>query len=140
MSPSVQQTFTPITSPFQRTYRLVAFAVGFCMMIWLSFEDTNERWVIVFALLSAALITAYLLEKYQERLISWWLYTLFGCLGGILVTLAAILLMSIKTGLHSHSSPEFTLEQFTSVILRTPVWMLVGLLFGTAVGILKRGK
>ena len=139
MSPSDQQTYTSITSPYQRIYRLIAFAIGFCL-IWMSFEDTNERWVIFFALLAAALVTAFLLEKYQERLISWWLYTLLGCLGGILVTLAAILLMSIKTGLHSHSSPEYTPEQFTSVILRTPVWMLVGFLTGTAVGILKRGK
>jgi hypothetical protein len=128
-------------SPTRRLLRNLALILGGIMLLWLPLEDVHENWVILFALALCALAAAWFLAPFpawsgKGRLA----YPLAGLLAGLAVTPAALFLMAFKTGIHGHSAPDFTPDQVTSVLLRTPVWVLAGLLLGLSISILKRDR
>jgi len=51
-------------------------------------------------------------------------------IAGLGVTVVALLLMAIKTGLHGHGTPDYTPEQMVRVLSLTPLWVIVGLMIG----------
>jgi hypothetical protein len=121
--------------------RLLALALGIALLLWLPIEDVSEQSVVVFA----ALVSAWLALRYwltvQPGEIRYWLrYLLVGALTGLLVTPLALFLMALKTGLHGHNIPDFTLEQMQAVFYRTPIWVFVGLLFGLGVALLRLAR
>ena len=61
-----------------------------------------------------------------------------GLLVGIASTGSTLAFMAIKTGLHNHG-PEFTRAEISWVILQLPLWGIVGLLIGTAIGLIYAG-
>jgi hypothetical protein len=67
-------------------------------------------------------------------------HLLVGSLAGLAVTPLALFLMALKTGLHGHSAPDFTLEQMQMVLYRTPIWVAVGLLLGLGVALLRLAR
>ena len=57
-------------------------------------------------------------------------YLLAGMLAGAGVTLAAITLMAVKTGVHGHGAPDYTPAQVSLVLRLTPLWICLGLIVG----------
>jgi hypothetical protein len=52
----------------------------------------------------------------------------------------AILLMAIKTGIHGHGTPDYTLDQMQDVFSRMPFFVLGGVLLGAGSGLLRTAK
>jgi uncharacterized membrane protein YjjP (DUF1212 family) len=128
-------------SRYRRWLRLAALALSIGILVWLPFEDNDERWVIFFALAIALLLSAaVLLRITSNRPLAWPVYLLVAGAAGALVTPLALLLMAVKSGLHGHLAPDYTLAQVTSVIARTPVWLAGGLLIGLGAAVWSRWR
>jgi hypothetical protein len=126
--------------------------VGIAWLIWLSIEDLSERWVLLFSVTICVLLAVRFLiyysaqrskneDKYpqnreQRSARRFLFYPLVGALTGLAVTPVAIFLMALKTGLHGHFAPEFTSAQVFIVLIRTPIWIVGGLLIGVGVELL----
>lgn len=133
-------------------YRISALIVGIAWLIWLSIEDLSERWVLLFSVTICVLLAVRFLiyysaqrskneDKYsqnreQRSARRFLFYPLVGALTGLAVTPVAIFLMALKTGLHGHFAPEFTSAQVFIVLVRTPIWIVGGLLIGVGVELL----
>ena len=59
-----------------------------------------------------------------------------GILTGAIITPLILFLMVFKTGLHAHPVPDYSYEQFISIINRTPIWFFSGFLTGMGLGII----
>jgi hypothetical protein len=46
----------------------------------------------------------------------------------------AIFLMALKSGIHGHGTPDFTVAQMQEILLRTPFFAISGLLVGLGSG------
>jgi hypothetical protein len=125
--------------PASRRLRILGILLGFCLLLWLPAEDTSDRWVLIFAAAICSLTGAYtwLWLEIRKGKRAYYL-PLAGFVGGALVTPAAFLLMAIKTGLHDHLTPDFTGDQIRAIVLRTPVWIISGLLVGLGAELLRR--
>ncbi|MCK4977056.1 MAG: hypothetical protein KAS36_08995 [Anaerolineales bacterium] len=133
-------------------YRISALIVGIAWLIWLSIEDLSERWVLIFSVTICVLLAVrfiiyysaqrsknedkYPQNKEQRSARRFLFYPLVGVLTGLAVTPVAIFLMALKTGLHGHFAPEFTSAQVFIVLVRTPIWIVGGLLIGVGVELL----
>ena len=114
-----------------RILRLAVILLGVVILLWLSFEDQDERRAILLAALLSTLGAVATGMHFSGWLRGYWLVIL-GAVFGFLVPLLAVLLMVIKTGLHGHGVPDFTLAQITAVLRLIPVWSGVGVLVGGA--------
>jgi hypothetical protein len=119
------------TLPAPRFLRLGVILLGVVVLLWLTFEGRDERQTILLAALLSALGALATSTRFGRRLRGYW-YILLGGAFGLLVPLMAVLLMVLKTGLHGHSVPDFTLEQLSAVLRLIPVWTVVGVLVGGA--------
>ena len=133
-------------------YRISALIVGIAWLIWLSIEDLSERWILLFSVTICVLLAVrfiiyysaqrsknedkYPQNKEQRSARRFLFYPLVGVLTGLAVTPVAIFLMALKTGLHGHFAPEFTSAQVFIVLVRTPIWIVGGLLIGVGVELL----
>lgn len=63
-----------------------------------------------------------------------------GGITGILTALLSSLLMLFKNVRHAHQSPDFPFEQIKDVLIRTPIWMVIGMLMGLSIGLLWLSK
>lgn len=133
-------------------YRISALIFGIAWLIWLSIEDLSERWVLLFSVTICVLLAVRFIiyysaqrskneDKYpqnreQRSARRFLFYPLVGALTGLAVTPVAIFLMALKTGLHGHFAPEFTSAQVFIVLVRTPIWIVGGLLIGVGVELL----
>jgi hypothetical protein len=128
-----------MTSDFRhgrRSSRIAALVTGAGILIWLSFEDRDDRSALFFALLICSLAGVFLFQRVSSGAAPPFLvFLLVGGVCGLAVPIAAVLLMVLKTGLHSHTAPDYTLADLLSVLLRTPLWAAVGLLSGLSAGL-----
>lgn len=112
---------------------------GAALVIWLAFED---RGLAAVQLLGAAMVVSVLLTFRARRPgpSGWigWIAT--GAGAGALVGVAAALLIVVKTGAHAHPQPDFSTSDVTTVLGRTPIWLLVGGLAGAAGYLLERAR
>ena len=122
------QTFLSATP---RWMRLLALILGIALLLWYPVEDVSQLSVVIFAvLISTWFALRALLPVHPAGRYYLWHHLLVGALAGLAVAPLAILLMALKTGLHSHSAPDFTFEQMQVLLIRTPIWFIVGLLLG----------
>ena len=111
--------------------RLLALVLGISLLLWFPIEDVSQLSVVLFAaLISAWLALRSLLPVQPGGRYYLVRYLLVGALAGLAVIPLALLLMALKTGLHSHSAPDFTYEQMQVLLFQTPLWVIVGLLLG----------
>ena len=111
--------------------RLLALLLGIALLLWYPVEDVSQLGVVLFAvLISAWFALRVLLPVYPGERYYLMRYLFVGALAGLAVTPLAITLMALKTGLHSHSVPDFTIKQMQVLLIRTPIWVMVGLLLG----------
>ncbi|MGD9091655.1 MAG: hypothetical protein PVF74_02325 [Anaerolineales bacterium] len=138
---------TPKSSEL-RIWRIAAILLGVLWLLWLPFEDSDERWVILFAvaicglfevrILMSGFVRKYSLarvassQRHPGVIRSYLFYALIGAIAGIGITVVALLLMAFKTGLHGHATPDYTVEQMIAVAQLTPIWILAGML--TSIG------
>ena len=121
-----------------RRLRILGIFLGVGLFFWLSIEESGDVWVLSFSAAISALLAAQAWQRLKTRQGKprYWL-PLAGLLAGLLVTPLALLLMALKTGLHGHQGPDFSGSQILSVILRTPVWVISGLLIGVGLEIFR---
>lgn len=114
--------------------RIAAILLGIAILVWLSIEDSDERRALLLAGLLSLLISVIVWARIRGRLKIYW-FPIFGALCGLLVPVLAVLLMALKTGLHGHIVPDFTLAQVSAVLQLTPIWVAAGALIGLGITI-----
>jgi hypothetical protein len=127
----------PKTPGAGHQFRLLSILLGIILFVWLSFEGQNVTWVILFANAICMLGAGGILAR-SPRLIknkSWLVYPLAGSLGGAATTPIALLLMALRTGLHGHSTPDYTSAQIIAVLISFPVWVGTGAVIGLGAGL-----
>lgn len=115
-------------------WRFLAIGVGILTLFWLPIEDTNLQAPTIIALLFCIIIAIRFLKTPRN---TWGVIRHMGSasLLGAAITPFTLLLMTFKAGLHSHDVPDFTAQQITQVIHRTPIWIAASLLIGLGSGI-----
>lgn len=123
----------------QKVLRTAGLLLGAAILLWLPFEDTGIRWVVLFAGAISALLAAGVLQKRAlSGWPSWMSHPLTGLLAGAAVTPIAFLLMALKSGVHGHGAPDFTPQQVTSLLNSTPLFGLAGGIIGLGTGLYRR--
>lgn len=115
--------------------------LGIMVLAWLPVEESSVLGALVVAGLICTWAGTWLLLKtdsYRKHGIL--RYILIGGGSGFLVALLAILLMAIKTSIHGHGVPDFTVEQMQSVLSRMPYFIVGGVLVGAGSGLLRAAK
>lgn len=120
---------------------LAMLVLGFAIVFWLGREDDSVRPVIAHALPAAGLATWLLTEAVQQRLqpagvARSVLWAGLGAFGGVLAALIAWLLMAIKTSLHAHIYPDYTIADLLFVLRQLPLWVAAGGLAGLGVSLM----
>ena len=110
--------------------------------VWIALE--GALWQVMVMGIGVTLVAAgHLTQRYlggHTFSVKVWvgLTAVFGLLIGISCAALTLAFMAVKTGLHAHG-PEFTLVEISWVIQQLPLWGIIGLLVGTAVGLLSIG-
>lgn len=141
-----------VKTPTPIWYRILFLVVGIIWIIWLSIEDSSERGVLLFSVTLCALLALRFVmsisaqntnrdRKYptpdvQQSTKKFLLYPIIGAVTGLAVTPIAIFMMALKTGLHGHITPDFSSAQVTIVLIRTPIWIIGGLLIGVGMSLI----
>ena len=127
-------------------WRFSSIILGLLILFWLPIEDRSTISILIFSALICALSAVGVLTardvlperrradgeqsaapihrslRYGALLV--WL------IAGLGVTVVALQLMAIKTGLHGHGTPDYTTEQMMNVFSLAPLWVFLGLVIG----------
>ena len=121
--------------------RLAGLLIAVSLFIWIPFEDLGLQWVLI---LSAAICAWCAVRFLVNRVVSGWQmvvsHALAGCLAGLAVAPLAALLMLLKSGLHGHGAPDFTVDQIQTIFGLAPYLSLSGLLIGFGFGLWRGAK
>jgi hypothetical protein len=116
--------------------RYLAIILGMVFFLWIPFEDTSEVPAILLAIAVCCwLATVFLVRIQKTSKVALHNFVIIGTFAGVAITPLTLVLMTLKTGLHGHSTPDFTPHQLISVIRRTPIWIISGFLIGLGSGI-----
>lgn len=83
-------------------------------------------------------LTGWLFQRGRfqlTRLNDWQRNVIGGGLSGLLLPLAALLLVLVKAGLHGHGFLDFSFYQLGWLLVRTPLWVGLGCLVGGLTGL-----
>jgi len=109
------------------------------VLAWLPIEDSGEWFVILLATAISTWLGVRFLFKSalnkQKLVLS---HSVTGLLAGLAVSLVAIILMAVKTGLHGHDEPDFSPEQILIMLKLTPFCGVSGLFMGLGSGIIRK--
>lgn len=112
--------------------------VGLLVFFWLGTEDNSVQSAAIYGVGVAALSAAHgqyrlpkLLQLRQRPR-----FTLLGALIGLGAALFAALLMLLKTALHAHLFPDYSLPLIAAMLARAPVWAAAGALLGLGIALL----
>jgi hypothetical protein len=122
-------------------FRLAGLFLGFSILVWLPVEDQTELTVLIFSAAICTWFAARLLRTPSEsgkQLI--FRHILVGLGAGLILAPVALLLMAIKSGIHGHGNPDFSVEQMKSVLARTFYYALSGTLISLGIGIWRLAK
>lgn len=117
-------------------FRVTAILLGISLLVWLAVEDRNTLSVIIFSGLICTWLGArilFTLSINRKYLIM--RYVLVGFGAGLILAPIAVLLMALKTGIHGHGEPDYTIAQIQVVLSKTPYFVLAGTLFGLGSGL-----
>lgn len=117
----------------------LTIGVGVYAVVWIAFEGALWR-VLLLAVGTTAVVLLTLIQRFLGgRVLSgrWWLAltAVAGALFGGGTAVVGLLLMVLKTGLHSHG-PEFTIREIIWLVAQIQPWLLVGALTGLGLGML----
>jgi hypothetical protein len=112
---------------------------GLLWFFWLGYEDRSLTSVM---LIAVAIIIAVSMTIFFRTIWSreapgsrgfFWT-SLLGLAAGLSVGPTTVLLVAVKISLHDHTVPDFTAQDMVSVLNRMPIWGIIGLLSGMALG------
>jgi hypothetical protein len=122
------------TIPLQ--IRWFAIILGMVFLFWIPFEDISTTAPLLLAtaltILGAVIFLSGVKKPFQAALPN---FILAGFVAGIVITPLTLFMMAFKTGLHGHQAPDFSNQQILSIIYRTPIWLIGGLLVGLGSGL-----
>ncbi len=112
---------------------------GLLWFLWLGYEDRSLMSVMLaaVAIIIAASLTIFYRSIWSRdvsgsRGVFW--TTLLGLGAGLSAGPIAVLLITVKISLHAHPVPSFIMLDVVSILNRTIIWSIVGLLAGVALG------
>ena len=111
--------------------RLSFLALWIAILLWLPVEDTSPTNPRILAAFASLLLAARTALRFRER--SLLLHAGLGLGAGLLVNPLTAGLMVIKSGLHAHNIPDFSVAMLAGVLADTPAYGLGGLLIGMGV-------
>ena len=121
--------------------RISGLILGIGVLVWLPVEERSELGVLV---ISGAICTwsaIWSLIKLvldDKQLIM--RHILVGTGAGLILAPLAILLMALKSGIHGHGTPDFTVSQMQDILSRIPYFVLSGFLVGVGSGLWRLAK
>ena len=118
----------------QQQLRLAFGLVLLAVLAWLPFEDTHLFWSLILAAAISVLLAVYWVIRFPAGFFA---LPVIGAVAGAITPVFAAGLLLVKIGLHGHSAPDFTWEQFLSLFYRIPAWILGGLLLGAGATLLR---
>ena len=109
---------------------------GLLILIWLQLEDTS----LIPVLSLAALIcfigsVALIIRLSSTKQLHLFVYPGIGAMAGLTLIPIALLLIAIKTSVHSHETPDFTTSQILSLIYRFPIMIGGGFFISLGYGL-----
>lgn len=114
---------------------------GLTLAIWIAIEDRSLMLVAI----EAALVSTGLGATGAARILArlkpggWrraaWLAGI-GALTGTAWGPMALLLIAIKTSLHTHPISDFTESDVMAILNRIPIWTVIGAMLGLGIGVL----
>jgi hypothetical protein len=118
----------------------LTFIFGLTFFVWIGYEDTTLLPVTMLgAVLPPIFLAHFLMRRFGGVPLpahkGMLLLGAGGLLAGCLTPLTTAVLMAIKVSLHSHAFPDYPPEAVLSVMARTPVWALGGLLLGISLAL-----
>ena len=123
-------------------YKIFIILFAAYSAIWISLE--GALWQVLTMGIGSTLLLA---ANWMQRYLGGKSFSVMGFVGitaviglliGITSTGSTLAFMAIKTGLHNHG-PEFTQAEISWTIQQLPLWGIVGLLIGTAIGLIYAG-
>lgn len=121
--------------------RISALLLGIIVLIWLTIEDENTIGVVLISgalcLWTALWVLIRPVEGGTKIILR---HSLAGIGTGLAVAPVALLLMALKSGIHGHGTPEFSIAQMQAILSRTPFFALSGLLVGLGSGVLRLAR
>lgn len=124
----------------QTWFRLIMFFLGILILGWLPIEDVDLRVAFLFAGVFCAIIATNLLLQPSVYLADSIRIPLIGTLAGLAVCPIVILMMTFKSGIHGHGSPDITFSEILSILRLTPLWGGGGLIIGIGIRLWKLSK
>jgi hypothetical protein len=104
-----------------RKLRFVGLGILITGLFWTRAEELNTNSVsILGGLITGWVVSNYLLSKNQLRFARIIIPFIWG------ITPITLLMMFYKNGIHGHAFPEYSLRQTQDVILRMPIFLIIG--------------
>jgi hypothetical protein len=121
--------------------RISGFALGVATLVWLTVEDRDELAVLVISGLICTWGGIWLLARidFPDRYF-FWKHVVIGGGMGLLLVILALILMAVKTGVHGHGTPDYSVEQMRAVVSLSPFFLVGGSLVGAGAGLLRTTK
>lgn len=121
--------------------RISGFALGIITLVWLTVEDRDALAVLVISGLICSWIGIWLLVRIDSsNRYVFWKHAGIGGGMGLLLAVLALILMALKTGIHGHGTPDYSVEQMRSVFSASPFFLLGGTLVGAGAGLLRTAQ
>lgn len=128
-------------TPYELILRWFWIATGLTLAIWIAIEDRSLMLVTIGAALLSTGLGATGAGRILARLnpAGWrrtvWLAGI-GAVTGAVWGPMALLLIAIKTSLHTHPVPDFTESDVVAILNRIPIWTVIGAILGPGIGVL----
>ena len=112
--------------------RLAFILLGIFILLWLPVEESSLALVLLISCCACCLgLLVYAKRQPPAKGVKHgWRYLLAGLLAGAGVSVLALALMAVKTGLHGHGIPDYSPAQVSSLLRLAPLWMGLGLVAG----------
>lgn len=124
--------------PYPRLLSLITLLYGIFVFFWLSPEDSV--WLVsVLGWGMSILLIVHGVFRFSGRIFPGRLWIAVGLalggLSGVGAVACTVLLMLMKTSLHSHIYPDYPYPLMSGIVDRLPAWTLAGALLGLAVAL-----
>jgi hypothetical protein len=127
-------------SPYPRLLTFLTLLFGAFVFVWLGTEEDSVWLVSLLGLGISLLATAHAIFRLSGRTFPprvWIMAAVaLGALIGAGAVAGTILLMLMKTSMHSHIFPDYSFPLISGIFERLPTWILAGALFGLASALL----
>jgi hypothetical protein len=125
--------------PYPRRLSLITLLYGIFVFVWLSWEDSV--WLVTVLGFGLSLLAGvHAMFRFGGRRVTRRLFiagaALLGALIGAGTVAATVLLMLIKTSMHSHVYPEYPFPLISGIVERLLPWTAAGALAGLALALI----